>query len=188
MRIGELNLDLEQRRRLLRGGSPEVRRRAAAFMGDEEYSNRKSLVTDWMAKLPAKGDAGKGRVLFEESCARCHVAGGLGQRVGPDLTGVAHRSVEDLLSNILDPNMAINPGFVAVEIETRDGESQLGLVGGETPDAVTVLQAGGTKIVIPRKAITRMATSGQSLMPEGLEAGRSPQQLRDLIAFLQEGS
>ena len=188
VRIGELNLDLEQRRRLLRGGSPEVRRRAAAFMGDEEYSNRKSLVTDWMAKLPAKGDAGKGRVLFEESCARCHVAGGLGQRVGPDLTGVAHRSVEDLLSNILDPNMAINPGFVAVEIETRDGESQLGLVGGETPDAVTVLQAGGTKIVIPRKAITRMATSGQSLMPEGLEAGRSPQQLRDLIAFLQEGS
>jgi hypothetical protein len=33
-----------------------------------------------------------------------------------------------------------------------------------------------------------MATSGLSLMPEGLEAGRTPDQLRDLIAFLQDGS
>jgi putative heme-binding domain-containing protein len=188
VRIGELNLDLEQRRRLLRGGSPEIRRRAAAFMGDEEYSNRKSIVAEWMAKLPAQGDAVRGRALFEESCSRCHVAGGLGHRVGPDLSGVAHRSVEDLLSNILDPNMAINPGFVAVEIETRDGESQQGLVGGESAEAVTLLQAGGTQVVIPRKEVLRMTTSGQSLMPEGLESGRTPEQLRDLIAFLQEGS
>lgn len=188
VQIGELNLDLEQRRRLLRGGSADIRRRAAAFMGDEEYSNRKSIVTDWIAKLPAQGNAVRGRALFEESCARCHVAGRVGQRVGPDLTGVAHRSVEDLLSNILDPNMAINPGFVAVEIETRDGESQQGLLGGETPEAVTLLQAGGLKVVIPRKNILRMTTTGQSLMPEGLEAGRTPEQIRDLIAFLQEGS
>jgi putative heme-binding domain-containing protein len=188
VRIGELNLDLEQRRRLLRGGSPEIRRRASAFIGDEEYSNRKSIVVDWMAKLPAQGDALRGRALFEESCARCHVAGGVGHRVGPDLTGVSHRSVEDLLSNILDPNMAINPGFVAVEIETRDGESRQGLVGAETPEAVTLLQAGGAQVVIPRKEVLRMGTSGQSLMPEGLEAGRTPEQLRDLIAFLQEGS
>jgi putative heme-binding domain-containing protein len=96
--------------------------------------------------------------------------------------------VEDLLSNILDPNMAINPGFVAVEIETRDGESRQGLVGAETPEAVTLLQAGGAQVVIPRKDVLRMGTSGQSLMPEGLEAGRTPEQLRDLIAFLQEGS
>ncbi len=186
--IGELNLDLEQRRRLLRGGTPDIRRRAAAFMGDEEYSNRKALVTDWMAKLPTVGDPKRGRAVFEESCSRCHVAGGIGHRVGPDLTGVAHRSVEDLLSNILDPNMAINPGFVAVEIETRDGESQVGLLGGETSEAVTLLQAGGMRIVVPRKDIAKMSTSGLSLMPEGLEAGRTPDQLRDLIAFLQEGS
>ena len=188
VRIGELNLDLEQRRRLLRGGTPEIRRRASAFMGDEEYSNRKSIVADWMARLPTRGDALRGRAFFEESCARCHVAGGIGKRVGPDLNGVAHRSVEDLLSNILDPNMAINPGFVAVEIETRDGESRQGLVGGETPEAVTLFQAGGVSLVIPRKDIVRMASSSQSLMPEGLEAGRTPEQLRDLIAFLQEGS
>ena len=185
IRIGELNLDLEQRRRLLRGGTADIRRRAAVFMGDEEYSNRKSIVTDWMARLPKNGDAQKGRAVFEGTCAPCHAVGSLGHRVGPDLTGVAHRSVEDLLSNILDPNMAINPGFVAMEIETRDGETQQGLLASETPEALTLLQAGGQRRIISRREVVRMQSSGQSLMPEGLETGKTPEQLRDLIAFLQ---
>jgi hypothetical protein len=30
-----------------------------------------------------------------------------------------------------------------------------------------------------------LRSTGLSLMPEGLEAGRSPQELRDLIAFIR---
>ena len=93
--------------------------------------------------------------------------------------------MEDLLSNILDPNMAINPGFVAMEIETRDGETQQGLLASETPEALTLLQAGGQRRIISRREVVRMQSSGQSLMPEGLETGKTPEQLRDLIAFLQ---
>jgi len=186
LQIGELNLDLEQRRRLLRGGTKDIQLRAAKFMGDEEYSNRKSLVREWLEKLPATGSAPRGRLVFEEACAKCHASGTVGYRVGPDLTGVAHRSVEDLLSNILDPNMAINPGFVTVMVETRDGEAQTGLLEVESAAAITLLQAESKRTVISRGDITRLESSGQSLMPEGLEAGRTPQQLRDLIAFLQQ--
>src|SRR5262249_20244334 len=53
IKLGELNLDLEQRRHLLRESSPEVRARAAKLIGDEEYSNRKAVVEDWFKKLPA---------------------------------------------------------------------------------------------------------------------------------------
>jgi putative membrane-bound dehydrogenase-like protein len=183
--VGELNLDLEQRRRLLRGGTAEIRERAAKFMGDEEYSNRKTLVEEWLAKLPARGDLNRGRKFFEEACARCHVSGPVGKRVGPDLTGMAHRSVEDLLSNILDPNMAINPGFVAYTVEAEDGESVTGLLGAETSEAVTLLLADEQQMVLPRRTIRKLQADGRSLMPEGLEAGRTPQDLRDLIAFLQ---
>ncbi|MFO1461520.1 MAG: PVC-type heme-binding CxxCH protein [Verrucomicrobiota bacterium] len=182
--VGELNLDLEQRRRLLRGSSG-IRDRASRFFGDEEYSNRKSVVSDWLSRLPASGDAAHGRTLFLETCARCHVSGSVGNRVGPDLSGVAHRSAEDLLSNILDPNMAINPGFAACTVETRDGEVQTGLLTSETLESLTLLQAGGGRIVIPRTQVSRVESSGLSLMPEGLEQGRTPQDLRDLIAFLQ---
>jgi len=185
--VGELHLDLEQRRRLLRGSTPDIGRRAANFMGDEEYSNRRQIVEDWIRRLPPVGDASRGREYFRQSCAPCHRCADLGQRVGPDLSGVAHRSVEDLVGNILDPNMAINPGFVAYNVETKDGETISGLLMDGNGDLITLVQAGGIRSVINRRDTVRVSSSGTSLMPEGLEAGRSPQDVRDLVAFIQEG-
>ena len=40
--------------------------------------------------------------------------------------------------------------------------------------------------VVSRRQIKRLESSGLSLMPEGLEAGMTPADLRDLIAFLQQ--
>ena len=185
IRVGELNLDLEQRRRLLRSGPPETRARAARFWSDEEYSNRSKVVEAWLARLPVAGDAGRGRAVFEASCSGCHRLGNLGVPVGPGLEGAAHRSVEDLLSNILDPNMAMNPAFVAYQAETLDDETVTGLLETQRGDAVTLKQAGERRVVLPRARIRSLRSTGLSLMPEGLEAGRSPQELRDLIAFIR---
>ena len=116
----------------------------------------------------------------------CHPAGGTGHRVGPELTGLSHRSVEDLLSNILDPNMAINPAYITYNCETVSGELETGLLQAESAEAVTLLQAAERKVVIARPNIKKIQSSGLSLMPEGLEVGLTPANLRDLIAFLQE--
>jgi putative membrane-bound dehydrogenase-like protein len=186
IKVGELNLDLEQRRQLLGSSSVEIRTRAARFWGDEEYSNRKSIVTEWLAKLPPIGDAPRGREVFVKTCTFCHRLDGLGTAVGPDLSDAAHRSVEDLLSNILDPNMAINPAYVSYTAEWSPDEVATGIMQSETPAAVTLLQAQGIRVVIPRAKLQRLESSGLSLMPEGLEVGLTPQQLRDLIAFLQQ--
>ena len=186
IKVGELNLDLEQRRRLLRRSSPAIMARAAKFISDEEYSNRKSVVEDWLKKLPPTGEAARGRPVFERLCAPCHALGGIGNQVGPDLAALAHRSVEDLLSNILDPNMAINPAYVSYTAETSSGEIETGILESESADAVVLRQPSGKKAVLPRKQIKRFESSGLSLMPEGLEAGLSAAELRDLIAFLQE--
>jgi putative membrane-bound dehydrogenase-like protein len=185
LQVGELNLDLEHRRELLREAGPDIRRRAARFVRDEEYANRKAVVEQWLAKLPAKGDALKGRAVFERVCSPCHRVAGIGHAVGPDLAGVSHRSVEDLLSNILDPNMAINPAFVAYTAELVDGEQASGILAADSPAQVTLLQAQGLKIDIPRRGLKSLRASGRSLMPEGLEAGLTPQDLRDVIAFIQ---
>ena len=99
---------------------------------------------------------------------------------------MSHRSVEDLLSNILDPNMAINPAYVTYNCETTSGELETGLLQADSPEAVTLLQAAEKKITIPRANIKMLQSSGLSLMPEGLEAGLTPFNLRDLISFLQE--
>jgi putative heme-binding domain-containing protein len=183
--LGELNLDLEQRRLLRKYSSKEVKEKATSLFGDEEYSNRKILLDEWLTRLPAKGNLTKGRQLFIEHCAQCHQSGNLGVEVGPNLTDMSHRSVEDLAFNILDPNMAINPSFVAYEAETKDGEFLSGIVQSETPESVTLLSAQGMRREIARSNLRHFRSGGLSLMPEGLEELMTPSELRDLIRFLQ---
>lgn len=184
--LGELNLDLEQRRLLREYSAEEVREKAASLFGDEEYSNRKILLDEWLSKLPAKGNLTKGRQIFTEQCAQCHQSGSLGVEVGPNLTDMSHRSVEDLAFNILDPNMAINPSFVAYEAETKDGELLSGIVKSETPESVTFLSAQGMRREVARSNLHYFRSGGLSLMPEGFEELMTPSELRDLISFLQQ--
>jgi putative heme-binding domain-containing protein len=125
-------------------------------------------------------------MVFDKLCAQCHRLDGVGYAVGPDLGALAHRSVEDLASNILDPNMAINPAYVAYSVETANGELETGLLASESPDAIELLQAHGRKLTVPRSQIKSLSSGGVSLMPEGLEAGLTPEELRDLIALLQQ--
>ena len=54
----------------------------------------------------------------------------------------------------------------------------------ETRDSVVKIQ-GGLAETIPRDQIAKMETNGQSLMPVGLEAAISKQEMADLIAFLK---
>lgn len=185
IKLGELNLDLEQRRALLRESTPEIRKRAAKFIGDEEYGNRAKAVDEWLARLPEKGNIEAGKVVFEARCAQCHVRGGMGHRVGPDLDSIIHRSVEDIVSNIIDPNMALNPSFLSFNAELNDGELETGILHKESPEEVVLLQAGGISKSIPRKTIKSLRSTGLSLMPAGLELGMEPRDLRDLVAFLQ---
>lgn len=182
---GELDLDLEQRRLLLRWSEPSIRERAARFFGDADYSGRSELVDEWLAKLPPSGNAERGRDLYEELCARCHRAGEAGHAVGPGFESLRHRGAEDLLTNILDPDVAINPEYVSYNALLDSGELVSGLLEAETSEAVTLLQAGEERRVLPRSAIVQLESSGASLMPKGLEEGRTPQDLRDLIAFIQ---
>jgi putative membrane-bound dehydrogenase-like protein len=185
--VGELNLDLEQRRRLLRHSRPEIQARAARWFGDEEYGHRKELVDDWLVRLPDVANREAGRAVYEQSCASCHTLRGTGYAVGPDLSNSASRSVEDLVSNILDPNMAIHPNYATYLVVLDSGELETGILHSESAESVVLLQAYGRQLHLPRRSILRFESTALSLMPEGLEGGWTPQDLRDLIAYLQAG-
>jgi putative membrane-bound dehydrogenase-like protein len=185
IRPGEINLDLEQRRTLLRHSGAEVREKVSRFLTDDEYSNRAALVDQWLEKLPATGDAARGKEAFTKLCIQCHRVGGSGYEVGPDLTAQSHRSVEDLLCHILDPDMAINPNYAAFIAETTDGEKHAGILVSSGANVV-LRQAMGVKVEIPRANLKSLQSTGHSLMPAGMEATYTPQEMRDLIAFLQK--
>ena len=183
---GEITLDLEQRRELLRHSGDEIRDKVSRFLTDDEYSNRAAVVDAWFAKLPDTGDATRGLAAFTKQCAQCHRAGGTGHEVGPDLAAQSHRSVEDLLTHILDPDAAINPNYAAFIAETTDGQKQAGILVSSSGANIVLRQAMGLQVEIPRAKVKSLQSTGHSLMPAGQEALFTPQEMRDLIAFLQK--
>lgn len=183
--FAELNLDLEQRREFLKEGEKALAERARKFFDDHEYSNRRPAVAELLAQLPEHGDDRAGFRLFVERCQMCHVRGTLGNAVGPELLGLNHRSTEDLLSHIVDPNMAIHPNYVACTVVTKSGERHTGLLRDESADSVSVLMPLGSLVIVPRDRITSVTTLNRSLMPEGLDTGLLPGEIKGLIEFLQ---
>ena len=103
---------------------------------------------------------------------------------GPDLVTVRTAGREKLLTSILQPNAEVAPQFIAFQVETRDGENYSAIIANETPSHVTLRMASGRDLTIPRTQVKGMTSSGQSLMPEGLAAGLSPQSVADLLEFL----
>jgi putative heme-binding domain-containing protein len=183
--FGELNLDLEQRREFIKHGDKALADRARKFFDDHEYSNRRASVAGLLAQLPEKGDPKAGFRLYMERCQMCHVRGPLGNAVGPELLGLNHRSTEDLLSHIVDPNMAIHPNYVACTVVTKSGERHTGLLRDESADSVSVLMPLGSLVIVPRDQVVAVTTLNRSLMPEGLDSGLLPEELKGLIEFLQ---
>src|ERR1044071_7896708 len=87
-----------------------------------------------------------------------------------------------LLGHILDPNREVEPSYLGVNIETKDGEVYDGIVARENANSVTLRNAAGEK-QIPVAQIKSRQTRGRSLMPEGFEA-LGGEGLRDLLTFV----
>jgi putative heme-binding domain-containing protein len=88
------------------------------------------------------------------------------------------------LISILDPSREVAPQYIAYAIDTKDGESCVGIIAHESPASITVRQAYGKDEVIDRANIKGMKSQGQSLMPEGLEQGLGQQDLANLLEYI----
>ncbi|MGH8247445.1 MAG: hypothetical protein ACREUU_13555 [Gammaproteobacteria bacterium] len=71
-------------------------------------------------------------------------------------------------------------------IETKDGRTLDGLIAAESAASLTLKRAEGVTETVLRHDIAEFSASGLSLMPEGLEAAISVDQMADLLAFLLE--
>jgi putative heme-binding domain-containing protein len=148
--------------------------------------DRKKIVETYKVAVEKKGDAARGREIYRKNCMGCHRAAGAGKEVGPDLTTVKQRTVEELIVAIMDPNREVNPQFVAVRIKTTSDQVLDGLIAAENATSVTIKRQEGLVDTILRVNIDKMIRSTLSLMPEGLEKTVDPQALADLIQFIKE--
>lgn len=119
-------------------------------------------------------DPQRGPELFRKTCAQCPRLEHFVAPRGPELTEAGHRNLENLLSNMLDRKRAINPASASYKVEWSPDEIVTGILQSETSEAIPWLQAQGIEAVIPRAKLKRRESTGLSLMPAGLEAGRTP--------------
>lgn len=175
-------VDVEKRWAYQRGKG-EMAELAKKLFG-EANSDRAKVVTSYLDAAKKPGDAKKGQQVFATICITCHKHGQLGVDVGPPLSDVKVKPPEALLSDILDPNRMFEARWSGYQIETTDGRTLAGLIQSETTDAIVLAMPGGAKETLSRSAIKDMKSLDRTLMPDGLEAAISKEQMSDLLAFL----
>ncbi len=178
-------LDATQRARLAQHSSKKVRDLAMAVLKME--SSRKEVLEQFRPALSLKGDAARGKTVAMR-CIACHQVDGAGLAIGPDLKSVANHPAEKLLTNIVDPSLDVQPGYFAFNAKIKDGSTLYGLITSETGNSVAFKLPGGSTRLIARSDLADLKSTGQSLMPAGLEAGMSVQEMADLIAWLKDQS
>ena len=141
------------------------------------------------ARVAVEGDAAKGEVIFRRKdigCVNCHAIGGVGGKVGPDLTSIgASAQVDYLIESVFYPNRKIKEGFHTVLVETKDGDEYAGILVRENNDQLVLRDATNKEIPISKNNI-KSRSLGNSLMPSGLVDSLTSAQQLDLFRFLSE--
>ncbi|WP_422925401.1 PVC-type heme-binding CxxCH protein [Singulisphaera sp. PoT] len=184
--IALTELDASSREGLRRIKDASVRKRAEVLLEKSIASDRKAVVQSYLPVLEMKGDAKRGEDLFAKNCQTCHQRRGKGNRVGPDLSGIAGRPPSALLNDILDPNKDVAPDYVGYLLVTTKGQVLTGLLAEETTSSLKLRRAEGTDETVLRSEIEDFRSSGRSLMPEGLEQTMGQQGIADLLEFLRQ--
>ena len=138
--------------------------------------------------LKMTGDAKRGAEVYRRDaigCIKCHQVNGEGTDFGPALSEIGSKLGKDaLLEAILDPSAGISFGFEAWTIELKNGDEAFGLIVSDAADEVAVKAVGGVVTRFKKSDIARRTQDKLSIMPAGLQAAMTTQELVDLIEYL----
>jgi putative membrane-bound dehydrogenase-like protein len=178
------DLDPARIKLLTSHGDSSIRTRAEKLLASLAIGRRQDVVDAYRDVLTMPGDAERGKAVFKKVCAACHRVEGVGQEIGPNLATVKSRGAEAILVNLLDPSREVNPQFVNYVLVTDDGRSLTGVIAAETATSVTLRRAESATDTVLRVNIDELRSTGQSLMPDGMEKQLTKQETADLIAYL----
>ena len=133
------------------------------------------------------GDPARGELVYrraELGCVLCHSIGGVGGKVGPDMTSLgASAPVDYLVESVLLPNAKIKEGFHSLVITTKDDQEFSGILVRETGQELILRNALNQEVSVAKNNIAKRA-NGLSLMPSGLLDSVAEADRNDLLAFL----
>lgn len=177
-------LAFRHKRQLLMSRDESLRESARSLLEDKAAA-REEVLKRYQPALEKTGDPQKGRVVFQQVCARCHKLDGLGQDVGPDLATVRHRAPLNMLSDIIMPSASIAQNYESYVVETTSSGMVEGIMSAQTPTTITIRHEAGREDVIRRADIKSMRVTSLSAMPADLDRQITVEQMADLLKFLR---
>ena len=171
-----------RRRQVLAAKDPAVKALAERLLTVSARPEALAEATKALALTPVPAN---GRVVFNAVCATCHRLDREGHAVGPDLFDIRRQTKENILFHIVNSDAEIAPAFTAYLAEAKDGRILSGILVSDTPTSITLRGPLGIEANLLRTDLAKLESLPGSLMPTGLEAGLSKQQLADLLAYLK---
>lgn len=184
-RVKPGDVDALRTRQLTQHNRADIRDRAKKLLETNLPPERKQVMENYKAALTLKGDAQNGKAIFQKNCATCHRVGGVGVDVGADIADTRSKTPDLLMTNILNPNQAIDSNYINYVVLTKSGKVLTGIIAAETASSITLKRAENQTEVVLRQEIEELESTGQSLMPEGLEKNIPVQEMADLLSFLK---
>jgi putative heme-binding domain-containing protein len=138
-----------------------------------------------------RGDAANGDRLFwakdKGDCGQCHMVGGRGGRIGPNLSRIgAARSVGALEREIRKPNEVVPIGFETVTVVTRDGRKIRGARKNEDTFSIQLMTANEDILSFHKKDLADVVPEPErSLMPVYGPERLSDSELADIVRYLR---
>jgi putative heme-binding domain-containing protein len=133
---------------------------------------------------PGGGDEKAGKIVFTNTCAKCHKLFGEGAAVGPELTGYERDNLRYWLENVVDPSASIRDEYLAFVVDTKDGRTLTGIIAAQDKATITLKLSDAQQVRLAREQIEELRASPISLMPEDVLRGLKDQQIRDLFAYV----
>jgi putative heme-binding domain-containing protein len=134
------------------------------------------------------GSAIEGKKIYEQAgCVSCHVPGPGGSKIGPDLSSISRgMPIDMIIAEVVWPALNVKEGYEAATVTMKDGSVVSGFKHTDTADSITVREMSSGELRSIRKSDARAVQVGGTVMPDGLTAGMSEQQLAHLVRYLSE--
>ena len=169
---------------LISSVDPEVRKMALKLNDDnnENISLGKYNVKNLITK---RGSVNKGKQVYMKACFTCHKSGDIGIDFGPALTEIGDKLArEAMYVSIIDPNEAISFGYEGFNVKTKSGSTLVGYIISDSDDELVMKVPGGVSVTTKKSEIFSKDKIDGSLMPEGLIASMTEDELVDLVEYL----
>jgi len=170
---------------LLEHRDKPIKARAEKVLASAVPADRQKVLAEYQPVLTMQAEPSRGRAVFEKRCSICHKIGDIGVQLAPDISDSREKTPAQILTDIIQPNRAIDSNYFSYSATTTDGRVHTGILASETSTSVTLKQQEGRSETLRRDEIEELHNSGVSFMPEGLEKDIPLQDMADLISFIK---